>query len=144
VAKVIGSPKTGSLAKGIRRPFQTEKPWGRFIQYTLNTPTTVKILEVNPGEVLSLQSHNYRDELWIPLTEGAIVEIDDEVHFPKELEPVFIPKHSKHRLSAGQRKIRVLEISFGYFDEEDIVRYDDKYGRSRNELLEALEPKEGE
>ncbi len=88
-----------------------KKPWGKFIRYTLNTPTTVKILEINPGEVLSLQSHNYRDELWIPLNERVVAEIDGEIYFPKELEPIFVPKYSKHRLSAKDKKVRVLEIS---------------------------------
>ena len=140
MVKAIGSRRATSPPKTYQ-PLEVEKPWGRFIQYTLNTPTTVKILEINPGEVLSLQSHNYREELWIPLTDGVMAEIDGELYFPEELEPVFVPKHSKHRLSAGDKKVRVLEISFGYFDEEDIVRYEDKYGRTKDELIEALEQK---
>ena len=136
--KVIGSQHATSPPK-IHRPLEVKKPWGKFIRYTLNTPTTVKILEINPGEVLSLQSHNYRDELWIPLNERVVAEIDGEIYFPKELEPIFVPKYSKHRLSAKDKKVRVLEISFGYFDEEDIVRYEDKYGRTKDKLIEILE-----
>lgn len=110
-------------------PLVVEKPWGRFIQYVLNEPVTVKILEVKAGEQLSLQSHNHRSELWVPLDEGACVEIDGQILRPKPMELVFIPVGAKHRLIGEDKSYRVLEISFGYFDEGDIVRYEDKYGR---------------
>ncbi len=114
-------------------PLVVEKPWGRFIQYVLNEQVTVKILEVKAGEQLSLQSHNHRSELWVPLDEGACIQIDDQIVRPKPLEPVFIPVGAKHRLIGEDKSYRVLEISFGYFDEDDIVRYEDKYGRVPNE-----------
>ncbi|MBC7216837.1 MAG: phosphomannose isomerase type II C-terminal cupin domain [Candidatus Caldatribacterium sp.] len=111
---------------------ETQKPWGRFIRYTLNEPTTVKILEVNPGASLSLQSHTHRDELWVLLAGKATVELDGKVRELEELEPFFIPRGAKHRLRAHNTKVRVLEISFGYFDEEDIIRFEDDYGRAKN------------
>lgn len=110
-------------------PLVVEKPWGRFTQYVLNEPVTVKILEVKAGEQLSLQAHNHRSELWVPLDEGACIEIDGQILRPKPMELVFIPQGAKHRLIGEGKSYRVLEISFGYFDEEDIVRYEDKYGR---------------
>jgi len=79
-------------------PLVVEKPWGRFIQYVLNEPVTVKILEVKAGEQLSLQAHSHRSELWVPLDEGACVEIDGQIIRPKPLQPVFIPVGAKHRL----------------------------------------------
>lgn len=111
------------------KPVVVEKPWGRFIQYVLNELVTVKILEVKAGEQLSLQSHNHRSELWVPLDEGACIEVDGQILRPEPLEPVFIPQGAKHRLIGEDKDYRVLEISFGYFDEDDIVRYEDKYGR---------------
>lgn len=105
------------------------KPWGKFTQYVLNEPVTVKILEVNAGERLSLQSHHLRSELWIPLDDGAGVEKDGKVLYPPAMSSVFIPQGSRHRLFSEDRTCRVLEISFGFFDENDIVRYEDKYGR---------------
>lgn len=107
----------------------TEKPWGRFIQYVLNQPVTVKILEIHAGEQVSYQYHHHRSELWIPLDEGACVRLEDNVIHPKSMEPVFIPQGAKHQLIGETQDYRILEISFGNFDEEDIVRLDDKYGR---------------
>lgn len=110
-------------------PSVEEKPWGRFIQYVLNEMVTVKILEVKAGEQTSLQSHRHRSELWVVLDEGACVEIEGQIIRPKPMELVFIPQGSKHRLIGEDKDYRILEISFGYFDEDDIVRYEDKYGR---------------
>lgn len=113
----------------------TEKPWGRFIQYVLNQSVTVKIIEVNAREQLSYQYHHQRSELWIPLDEGACVRLEGEVIHPDPMEPVFIPQGAKHQLIGESKTYRILEISFGNFDEEDIVRLDDKYGRvERNEV----------
>jgi len=110
-------------------PLVIERPWGWFIQYVLNEPVTVKILKVKAGEQLSLQAHSHRSELWVPLDEGARVEIDGQAIRPKPLQSVFIPVGVKHRLIGEDKSYRVLEISFGYFDENDIVRFEDKYGR---------------
>ena len=107
----------------------TEKPWGRFIQYVLNQPVTVKILEIHAGEEVSYQYHDQRSELWIPLDEGTCIRLEDEILRPKTMEPIFIPQGAKHQLIGEAQDYRILEISFGHFDEEDIVRLQDKYGR---------------
>ena len=52
------------------------RPWGNFRQYSLNEPSTVKIITVHAGEAISLQRHEHRDELWIVLDDGLLVEID--------------------------------------------------------------------
>ena len=108
----------------------TEKPWGRFIQYVLNQPVTVKILEIHAGEQVSYQYHYHRSELWIPLDDGACIRLEEEVIRPAPMEPVFIPQGAKHQLIGEDQNYRILEIAFGNFDEEDIVRLDDKYGRA--------------
>jgi mannose-6-phosphate isomerase len=109
---------------------KVEKPWGRFEQYTHNLPCTVKIITVLPGGVLSRQYHHRRDELWVVLDEGARVELGEEVLHPHPQEKLFIPRETVHRLACvGDGEVRILEISFGEFDEEDIVRLDDVYGR---------------
>jgi mannose-1-phosphate guanylyltransferase/mannose-6-phosphate isomerase len=109
---------------------KVEKPWGRFEQYTHNTLSTVKIITVQPGGVLSLQYHYRRDELWVILDTGAQIEVGTEVLRPNKGERIFIPRQTAHRLSApGDKPVRILEVSFGCFDEEDIVRLEDVYGR---------------
>jgi mannose-6-phosphate isomerase len=109
----------------------SERPWGRFTQYCLNEPTTVKIIEVGAGCELSLQRHRHRAELWIPLDPTLQVEVDGRVWRPAVEEPVWIPAGSTHRLSApDERGGRVLEVGFGHFDEDDIERLSDRYGRA--------------
>ncbi len=108
-----------------------EKPWGRFEQYTHNLPCTVKIITVVPGGKLSRQYHQRRDELWVVLDPGACVELDGKVLHPSPEEKLFIPRETVHRLSStGDEPVRILEISFGEFDEDDIVRLEDVYGRA--------------
>ena len=104
------------------------RPWGNFRTYVMNDKCTVKILHVNAGQKLSRQYHKKREELWIILDEGLVVEVGDKVLHPKKLEEIRIPKGAIHRLS-GKGGGDVLEISFGSFDEQDIVRLDDEYGR---------------
>jgi mannose-6-phosphate isomerase-like protein (cupin superfamily) len=106
-----------------------EKPWGNFKRFVHNKNCTVKIITVAPGGVLSLQSHNYRDELWVALDDGLRVELDGKTFPIARGDEAFVPRGSRHRLSSDVGG-RILEISFGNFDEEDIVRYEDKYGRS--------------
>ena len=109
---------------------KVDKPWGRFEQYTHNLPCTVKIITVAPGGTLSRQYHHHRDELWVVLDEGARIRLGEDVFEPEVGEELFIPRETVHRLSsAGEGEVRILEISFGEFDEEDIVRLDDVYGR---------------
>jgi mannose-1-phosphate guanylyltransferase/mannose-6-phosphate isomerase len=109
---------------------EVEKPWGKFEQYTHNALSTVKVITVEPGSSLSLQYHHRRDELWVVLDAGARIELGDLVIRPQVGEKVFIPRTTVHRLSAaGDRPVRILEVSFGEFDENDIVRLEDVYGR---------------
>ena len=109
---------------------KVDKPWGRFEQYTHNLPCTVKIITVAPGGKLSSQYHHHRDELWVALDEGVRVQLGEDALEPEVGEKVFIPRGTVHRLAGpGDREVRILEISFGEFDEEDIVRLDDVYGR---------------
>ena len=115
------------------RTIHVDKPWGSFDQFVLNTPCTVKILTCAPGQRLSLQRHSHRGELWVALDEGAMVERDDETLRPKLGEEVWLPVGSTHRLSCTEgtsHPVRVLEISLGTFDEADIERLQDSYGRA--------------
>lgn len=109
-----------------------DKPWGSFDQYALNTPCTVKILTCNPGEKLSLQRHSHRGELWVALDPGVVVDRDGEELHPAVGEEIWLPLGSTHRLRCDAktaRPVRVLEVSLGTFDEADIERLQDDYGR---------------
>jgi mannose-6-phosphate isomerase-like protein (cupin superfamily) len=110
------------------------KPWGGFVQYVHNQEVTVKIITVDSGEKLSLQKHKYRDEVWVPLDNGLIATVDGEKTYlwrDKDfMFPVQIPRGAVHTMeNDGLHSARFLEISFGHFDEDDIERLDDKYGR---------------
>ena len=128
------TPSTGQRPRPPLRapePVFSERPWGRFTQYCLNEPTTVKIIEVKAGSELSLQRHRDRAELWVPLDPTLQVEVDGRTWRPAVDEPVWIPAGATHRLSApGERGGRILELGFGHFDEDDIERLSDRYGRA--------------
>ncbi|MBU0958793.1 MAG: mannose-6-phosphate isomerase [Nanoarchaeota archaeon] len=104
------------------------RPWGNFKEFVKNKKCTVKILEVKPRQVLSLQVHKKRDELWYFL-DKALVQIGDEVKKVKSGESVKIVHGKMHRVMAGWRKIRFLEVSYGKFSERDEMRLYDPYGR---------------
>ena len=87
------------------------------------------MLVIKPNQVLSLQSHRNRDEMWIAIDEGIQAQIDDKIHTIKPGDVIIVPRGAKHRLSSLKTRGRVLEISFGEFDEEDEIRYEDRYGR---------------
>jgi len=106
-----------------------KKPWGSFTQFTKGQNTTVKIIEMKKGGVLSLQSHKYRDELWVALDDGIIAEIGRRKIRLKKGQTTVVKIGQKHRLSS-KKGGRVLEISFGKFSETDITRFEDKYGRA--------------
>ena len=106
------------------------KPWGNFRQFILNRNATVKIITVHPGHRLSKQYHNMRDEIWVLLDDGLEVELDSIKSRPKKGEELFIKRGVVHRLSCiGKTPGRVVEISLGSFDEEDITRLEDDYSR---------------
>ena len=112
-----------------------KKPWSNFEQYTHNAVLSVKIITVRPGGILSLQYHHRRDEVWVVLDPRARVEVGGRVLHPQKGEKIFIPRTEEHRLSsASGEPVRILEISFGEFDEDDIVRLEDVYGRIPREM----------
>jgi mannose-6-phosphate isomerase len=108
--------------KGVKRP------WGSFKRFALNEVCTVKILELKPKAMLSLQVHKKRNEEWY-FFDKALVQIGNEVKKVRPGEIVKIKKGKMHRVMAGWKKVRFLEISRGKFDEKDEMRLYDEYGR---------------
>jgi len=109
--------------------YQEERPWGFFRQFTDNVISTVKILNVKPNEELSLQSHNKREEFWRVINGDGVFEIDNKKYIVEIGQEYYVPLKTKHKIKAGINGIEVLEISLGEFDEDDIIRYEDKYDR---------------
>src|SRR6266516_941542 len=104
----------------LKNIFEVERPWGKFRQYTHNQATTVKIITVAAGQMLSLQTHRKRDELWIVLDDGLRVQVDERIWQPLQGDEILIMRGSKHRLSSVHGQGKILEIAFGEFDENDI------------------------
>ena len=112
-----------------KEPFTEERPWGRFREFTLNEPVTVKILTVDLGQEFSLQDHHKRIEFWHVLSGSPRITIGEKVLDAKVGDEFWIPKDTHHRIEAPENDVDVLEISHGTFDESDVVRLEDKYGR---------------
>lgn len=106
-----------------------QRPWGNFERFTLNENTTVKLVTVSGGEAISLQTHAQRDEFWRVLEGSGIITVGEEHHFAKVGDTFFITRGEKHRVEGGKEGLRFLEIAFGAFDEGDITRLEDRYGR---------------
>jgi len=105
-----------------------KRPWGEFKQFVYNKKCTVKILELKARQQLSLQYHKKREEIWYFL-DKAMVQIGKKKFRVKPGELIKVAKRKPHRVMAGLRKARFLEVSFGDFKEGDEVRLEDKYGR---------------
>ena len=107
------------------------RPWGHYTSIAEDSNWQVKKISVKPGEALSLQLHNQRTEHWIVVNGTASVEINGKVSTLRKNESTYIPLGSKHRLSnQGEETLILIEIQSGdYLGEDDIVRFEDKYGR---------------
>ena len=110
--------------------FVIERPWGQFQQYVSNEAVTVKIITVNPGQRLSLQTHVHRDEMWHVVDGPLDIVIDDRAWAAQPDEKIWVPRGCRHRIAnSGSEPGRLLEIAFGNFDEDDIERLQDDYAR---------------
>lgn len=107
-----------------------ERPWGSFEQFTAHETSTVKILRISANSRLSLQTHAHRSEYWQVIEGSGIVQLDQESRELAVGDMVEIPVGTAHRLEGGPNGISVLEIALGDFDENDITRLADDYGRA--------------
>ena len=111
---------------------EVHRPWGTFNDLHGGEGFKVKHIVVNPGQALSLQSHRHRAEHWIVVHGTAQVTRGDETFALSENQSTYIPPGTRHRLSnPGKLPLDVVEVQSGpYLEEDDIVRYEDAYGRS--------------
>ena len=111
------------------KKFELKKPWGGFMQFCHNEKVTVKILHIKPGSKLSLQYHQSRDEFWYVIEGTGTIVLDDKQFNVVAGDECFIRRGQKHRIVTTGSGMRVLEVSYGDFDEKDIIRLEDSYGR---------------
>lgn len=107
------------------------RPWGSYSILEDADDCKVKRLVVKPGQVLSLQMHHKRAEHWTVIRGVAKVRIDREEFLLRPNESTYIPVETQHRLeNPGSEDVHLIEVQTGdYFGEDDIVRYEDIYGR---------------
>jgi mannose-1-phosphate guanylyltransferase len=108
------------------------RPWGSYDGITEGERWQVKTITVNPGASLSLQMHHHRAEHWVVVKGTALVEKDGSQELLAENQSTYIPLGCTHRLSnPGRIPVEMIEVQSGaYLGEDDIRRFDDRYGRS--------------
>jgi mannose-1-phosphate guanylyltransferase/mannose-6-phosphate isomerase len=108
------------------------RPWGNYDSLEEGERFQVKRIVVKPGASLSLQKHHHRAEHWIVVSGTAEVTCDERVFLLQENQSTYIPLGSKHRLrNPGKLPLELIEVQSGsYLGEDDIVRFDDVYGRA--------------
>ncbi len=110
------------------------RPWGSFLSIEDGSTWQIKKIDVNPGASLSLQMHFHRSEHWVVVNGTAKVEVGNIEKIIGPNESVYIPLGVKHRLSNPTKlPLTLIEIQSGsYLGEDDIKRFEDKYGRENN------------
>jgi mannose-1-phosphate guanylyltransferase/mannose-6-phosphate isomerase len=111
------------------------RPWGWYDSVDEGERFKVKRIQVQPGASLSLQMHHHRAEHWVVVKGVAEIRNGDEIIRLSENQSTYIPQGQKHRLSnPGKEPLEIIEIQSGsYLGEDDIVRFDDVYGRQQSE-----------
>jgi mannose-1-phosphate guanylyltransferase/mannose-6-phosphate isomerase len=131
VKSIVAALETqGRTEKNLHR--KVHRPWGWYDSIDQGPRFQVKRILVKPGARLSLQLHHHRAEHWIVVSGTAEVVNGDQVLMLTENQSTYIPLGQKHRLSnPGKTPLEIIEVQSGsYLGEDDIVRFDDSYGRS--------------
>ena len=109
-----------------------ERPWGYYEVLIEDLEHKVKRIVVYPGARLSLQKHRHRDEHWLIVSGEAVFTLNtDEIILGKG-QSIDIPRGALHRVrNTGEKELVIVEVQTGdYFDENDIERVEDDYGRA--------------
>ncbi len=108
------------------------RPWGTYTVLDQGAGFKIKRIMVKPGASLSLQMHHHRAEHWIVVSGTAEVTNGDKVMILSENQSTYIPLGQTHRLAnPGKVPLEIIEVQSGsYLGEDDIVRYEDTYGRT--------------
>ncbi len=111
------------------KPFTIVRPWGEFRQLTHNSISTIKVHHIKPNQKNSWQSHTKRAEFWHIISGSGIIRVDDKEYKVGPGDEHIAEVGAKHRWIAGGDGLVLVEVATGDFDEEDITRYEDDYGR---------------
>lgn len=119
------------MANTYKRGDKDTRPWGTWEVLDADTNFCVKRICVTPHNQLSLQLHHHRSEHWIIVKGEAKITLDDEIVTKKTDQSVYIPVETKHRIENDtDENMEFIEIQTGdNLDENDIVRFEDIYGR---------------
>jgi mannose-1-phosphate guanylyltransferase/mannose-6-phosphate isomerase len=136
-AQAIGALAAELKAEGrdeSRTHRKVQRPWGSYDALERGERFQVKRIVVHPGAALSLQMHHHRAEHWIVVRGTARVTRGEETFFLTENQSTYIPTGTKHRLeNPGKLPLELIEVQSGaYLGEDDIVRFEDAYGRGRH------------
>lgn len=130
INKIVQTLKTqkNEVAESHKTMF---RPWGFYTCLNGGDGWLTKIITVSPEHKLSLQSHNHRSEHWVVLEGVATVILDGETHTLEKCQSIDIPVRAKHSLQNHTKEVlKILEVQKGdYISEDDIIRYEDVYGR---------------
>lgn len=110
---------------------QVHRPWGSYTVLEDSDCHKIKRVTVKPGQKLSLQLHHHRSEHWVVVSGTAEVELNSETKLLRQGESTFVRSGIRHRLkNPGVIPLEVIEVQLGeYLEEDDIVRFEDDYGR---------------
>ena len=130
VKNIVEILKNNDIPQGLEHQ-KCFRPWGNYQSLIKEKEWQVKLIDVKPGERLSLQKHKFRSEHWVVVSGTAKVEIDGKSVILNKNQSSYIPLGSKHRLSnPGKNNLKIIEIQSGsYLGEDDIERFEDNYGR---------------
>ena len=131
VKQIIARLEQSSRSELLSHPL-VHRPWGTYRSIHSGERVQVKHIMVKPGGILSLQMHHHRAEHWVVVTGTAKVTKGDEDLILHENESTFIPMGTRHRLeNPGKIPLHLIEVQSGsYRGEDDIVRFEDTYGRN--------------
>jgi len=117
--------------KEVAEHITTYRPWGSYTILENSAEYKIKKIVVNPLQILSLQMHYHRSEHWVVVQGTAKVTIGDKQTLVHENESIYVPKTATHRVeNPGKIPLEIIEVQVGgYLGEDDIVRFEDIYGR---------------
>jgi mannose-1-phosphate guanylyltransferase/mannose-6-phosphate isomerase len=130
VKKVVARLKAGGRHEhSLHR--EVYRPWGSYDSIDNGHRFQVKRLTIKPGAQLSLQLHHHRAEHWIVVSGTARITLGEKIFLLQENQSTYIPIGERHRIeNPGKVPLHIIEVqSGGYLGEDDIVRFEDRYGR---------------